>query len=139
MFCICISNDCPNPISFTLYRIPYNGTPRPISHTLCRMGVFLEGRVILIVFQKYISILMKLIMYCNIYKYFIYTKGSAIDLLSFLKTQLQWVLNNIYTSLNLKSVTVGKIWLQKIKINHKNKNFTIDFSVFWNCYGRNRN
>jgi hypothetical protein len=27
----------------------------------------------------------------------------------------------LYTSLNLKSVTVGKIWLQKIQINHKNK------------------
>ena len=90
--------------------------------SLYRMGVFFEDRIILIVFPKYISFLMKLIMYCNIYKYFIYTKGSAINLLSFLTTQLQWVLNNIYiyTSSNLKSVTVGKIWLQKILINHKN-------------------
>ena len=38
---------------------------------------------------------MKLIMYGNIQKYFIYTKGNA-NLLSFLTTQLQWVLNNIY-------------------------------------------
>ena len=35
---------------------------------------------------------------------------------------------------NLKSVTVGMLWLQKIQINHKNLNFTIDFSDFWNCY-----
>ena len=43
------------------------------------------------------------------------------------------MLNNIIdTSLNLKIVTVGKIWLQTIQINHKNKNFTIDF---WNSYG----
>ena len=34
--------------------------------------------------------------------------------------QTHSVLNNIYTSLNLKSVTVGMIWLQKIQINHKN-------------------
>ena len=49
------------------------------------MGVFFEGRVILIVFPKYIS-------------------------------------------LNLKSVTAGKIWLQKIQINHKN--VPIDFFRF---------
>ena len=36
----------------------------------------------------------------------------------------------IYTSLNLKTVTVSKIWLQKIQINHKQLNFTIDFSDF---------
>jgi hypothetical protein len=30
------------------------------------------------------------------------------------------MLNNINTSLNLKSVTVDKIWLQKIQINHEN-------------------
>ena len=34
--------------------------------------------------------------------------------------------------IHLKSVTVGKIGLQKIQINHKNYNFTIDFG---NCYG----
>ena len=68
VFCICIINDCPKPV----YRLPYIA---PLD--LYRMGVFFEGRVILIVFPKYIS-------------------------------------------LNLKSVTVGKIWLQKIQINHKN-------------------
>ena len=62
-------------------------TPRPISHTLYRMGVFWEGRVILIVFPKYIS-------------------------------------------LNLKSVTVGKIWLQKIQINHKKLKFYNRFFRF---------
>jgi hypothetical protein len=30
------------------------------------------------------------------------------------------MLNNINTSLNLKSVTVDKIWLQTIQINHEN-------------------
>jgi hypothetical protein len=30
----------------------------------------------------------------------------------------------------LKTVTVSKIWLQKIQINHKQLNFTIDFSDF---------
>ena len=38
--------------------------------------------------------------------------------------------STIYTSLNLKSVTVGKIWLQKIQINHENLYFTIDFFRF---------
>ena len=41
-------------------------TPRPISHTLYRMGVFFKVCVILIVFPKYISFLMKLIMYCSV-------------------------------------------------------------------------
>ena len=75
MLCICIINDCPKPILFTLYR-----TPRPISHTLYRMGVFFEGRIIY--------------------------------------------------SLNLKSVTVGKIWLQQNQINHKIKILQNIFQIF---------
>ena len=63
VFCICIINDCPKPIPFTLYR-----TPRPRSHTLYRMGVFFEDRAILIVFPKYISFLMKLIKIFHLYK-----------------------------------------------------------------------
>ena len=47
-FGICIINDCSKPISFTLYC-----TPRPISHTLYRMGVFFDGCVIyLFKFEK---------------------------------------------------------------------------------------
>ena len=56
----------------SLYR-----TPRPVSYNLYRMGVFFEGRVILIVFPKYISFLMKLIMYCNIKKVFHLYKGEC--------------------------------------------------------------
>ena len=47
----------------SLYYLPYIAPQDLYSHTLYRMGVFFEGRVILIVFPKYISFLMKLIMY----------------------------------------------------------------------------
>jgi hypothetical protein len=37
--------------------------------------------------------------------------------------------------MQILTCNVHKIWLHKIKINHKNKTFTVDFSDFWNCYG----
>jgi hypothetical protein len=50
------------------------------------------------------------------------------------ETQSTDEMKNLYRGpyIHLKSVTVGKIGLQKIQINHKNYNFTIDFG---NCYG----